>query len=139
MEHAEIVAEQASRSEWRWMRTRPWPNLPISERIPVRHREEVLIVPVHQIASIVADGRVCSNITRSVTNTHDHLSPQGFSRRGRPFALCTPGERHARERRRDREDWRHAWRTHVAVMSNGQKLRSAGCNRDYCATRLLKL
>src|SRR3977135_188220 len=44
MEQAELVVEQPSSAP------------AFLERIPVRHREEVVIVPVQQIASIVADG-----------------------------------------------------------------------------------
>src|SRR5712671_8007913 len=63
VEHAEIVAEQASHVgaaiEAYEASTRP----PYLERIPVRHREEVLIVPVHHIASIVADGELLNLTT----------------------------------------------------------------------------
>src|SRR5207247_5827434 len=58
IEHAEIVAEQASRVTDAIDAYEASARPPYLERIPVRHREEVVIVPVHQIASIVADGEL---------------------------------------------------------------------------------
>ena len=46
IEHAEIVAEQASRVGAAIDAYEARPSRRISERIPVRHREEVVIVPV---------------------------------------------------------------------------------------------
>ena len=59
IEHAEIVAEQASRVDARDRRVRSRRRRPpYLERIPVRRRDEIIIVPVAQIASIVADGEL---------------------------------------------------------------------------------
>src|SRR5947209_4468464 len=69
MEHAEIVAEQATRVtaaiESYEAATRP----PYLERIPIRQREEVVIVPVQQIACIVAEGELL-NITTIRNERH---------------------------------------------------------------------
>src|SRR5207249_662907 len=58
IEHAEIVAEQATHVGAAIDAYETSAKPPYLERIPVRHREEVRIVPVHQIASIVADGEL---------------------------------------------------------------------------------
>src|ERR1700704_6359027 len=92
VEHAEIVAEQATRVgaaiEAYEVSTGP----PYLERIPVRHREEVLIVPVHQIASIVADGELLNittiraehhTITYRLKDLERRLDPVRFVRLGR--------------------------------------------------------
>src|SRR4029434_2839379 len=62
MEHEEIVAEHSTSTA------------PFLERIPVRHREEVFIVPVQQIASIVADGELL-NITATLNEGHSVTYP----------------------------------------------------------------
>src|SRR5437773_7161427 len=58
VEHAEIVAEQGSHVGAAIETYETLAKPPYLERIPVRHREEVVIVPVHQIASIVAEGEL---------------------------------------------------------------------------------
>src|SRR5439155_2716325 len=58
IEHAEIVAEQSSRVAAAIDAYETAIKPPYLERIPVRRREEVIIVPVQQIASIVADGEL---------------------------------------------------------------------------------
>src|SRR5207302_233181 len=62
IEHAEIVAEQASHVSSAIDAYETSARPPFLERVPVRHREEVFIVPVQQIASVVADGELL-NIT----------------------------------------------------------------------------
>ena len=127
MEHEEIVAEHVASSG------------PFLERIPVRHREEVVIVPVQQIASIVADGELL-NIT---TTRHDRqtityrlkdlermLDPGKFIRLGRGTlanldqitkVAVMPGG------------------THMAILANGQKLPVSRIQSRVLRDRLLKL
>ena len=52
MEHAEIVAEQASHIGAAIDAYEAVTGPPYLERIPVRHREEVLIVPVHRFLKL---------------------------------------------------------------------------------------
>ncbi len=56
IEHAEIVAEQGSHVSAAIDTYETLAKPPYLERIPVRRREDVVIVPVQQIACIVADG-----------------------------------------------------------------------------------
>jgi two-component system LytT family response regulator len=58
IEHQEIVAEQASRVDAAIDAYEASARQPYLQRLPVRHRDEVLIVPVQQIACIVADGEL---------------------------------------------------------------------------------
>src|SRR5258706_15190918 len=127
MEHAEIVAEQVSSIR------------PFLERIPVRHREEVLIVPVQQIASIVADGELLNittmrnerhTITYRLKDLERMLDPAKFIRLGRGTlanvdqigkVAVMPGG------------------THVAILGNGQKLPVSRIQSRVLRDRLLKL
>ena len=58
IEHAEIVSEQSDRVAAAIDAYETASKPPFLERIPVRRREEVVLVPVNQIASIVADGEL---------------------------------------------------------------------------------
>jgi two-component system LytT family response regulator len=139
IEHAEIVAEQAGRVgaaiEAYEAATRP----PYLERIPVRHREEVLIVPVHQIASIVAEGELL-NITTIRNDRHtinyrlrvleQRLDPRQFIRLGRGTLAnvdlitkvsAMPGG------------------THVALLSTGHELPVSRLQSRILRERFLKL
>jgi DNA-binding LytR/AlgR family response regulator len=109
------------------------------ERIPVRHREEVLIVPVHQIASIVAEGELLHittvhkdrhTITYRLKDLERRLDPSRFIRLGRGtlanLELITkvstmPGG------------------THVALLSSGQKLQVSRLQSRILRERFLKL
>jgi two-component system LytT family response regulator len=139
IEHAEIATEQAARvdaaiEEYEGQVTRPY-----LERIPVRCREEVLIVPIGQIASIVADGELL-NITTIRNERHTiayrlkdlerRLDPGRFIRLGRGtlanIELVTrlsimPGG------------------THVAILTNGQKLPVSRLQSRAIRERFLKL
>jgi len=127
MEHDEIVAERSTSTA------------PFLERIPVRHREEVFIVPVQQIASIVADGELL-NITTTRNERHTityrlkdlerMLDPARFIRLGRGTlanvdqitkVAVMPGG------------------THVAVLANGQKLPVSRIQSRVLRERLLRL
>jgi len=139
IEHAEIVAEQAARVGAAIEAYEAAAKPPYLERIPVRHREEVLIVPVHQIASIVADGELL-NITTVRHDRHtinyrlkdleQRLNPHQFIRLGRGTLanvdLITkisvmPGG------------------THVAVLSTGHELPVSRLQSRILRERLLKL
>lgn len=65
---------------------------PFLERIPVRQREEILIIPVHQIASIVAEGELLHlttaqnhqySISYRLKDLEMKLDPKRFVRVGR--------------------------------------------------------
>jgi two-component system LytT family response regulator len=139
MEHAEIVAEQASRVGQALDTYESSARPPFLERIPVRHREEVVIVPVQLIASIVADGELL-NITTSRNDRHTityrlkdlerMLDPAKFIRLGRGTlanvdqigkVAVMPGG------------------THVAILANGQKLPVSRIQSRVLRERLLKL
>ena len=139
MEHAEIVAEQASRVGHALDTYESSARPPYLERIPVRHREEVVIVPVQQIASIVADGELL-NITTTRNERHTityrlkdlerMLDPARFIRLGRGTlanvdqigkVAVMPGG------------------THVAILANGQKLPVSRIQSRVLRERLLKL
>jgi two-component system LytT family response regulator len=139
MDHAEIVAEQASRVGQALDAYESSARPPYLERIPVRHREEVLIVPVQAIASIVADGELL-NITTTRNERHTityrlkdlerMLDPGKFIRLGRGTlanvdqigkVAVMPGG------------------THVAILANGQKLPVSRIQSRVLKERLLKL
>jgi two-component system LytT family response regulator len=139
MEHAEIIAEQGSQVAAAIDAYEASGRPPYLERIPVRHREEVIIVPVHQIASIVADGELLKiTTTRNERHTISYrlkdldrrLDPARFIRLGRGTLVnvdlitkvsVMPGG------------------THVAVLSNGQKLPISRLQSRVLRDRLLKL
>ena len=58
IEHAEMLEEQVSRVDAAIDAYENGPAGPYLERVPVRHREDVLIVPVAHIASVLADGEL---------------------------------------------------------------------------------
>src|SRR4029077_11091674 len=112
---------------------------PYLERIPVRNREEIILVMVNQVASIVADGELL-NITTVRNERHTiayrlkdlerRLDPARFIRLSRGtlanVELITkvsmlPGG------------------THVAIMSNGQKLQVSRLQSRILRERFLKL
>lgn len=139
IEHAEIVAEQASRVGAAIDAYEESVKHPYLERIPVRCREDVLIVPVHQIASIVAEGELL-NITTIRNELHTinyrlkdlerRLDPARFIRLGRGTIAnvdlitkvsAMPGG------------------THVAILTSGQKLPISRLQSRILRERLLKL
>ena len=139
IEHTEIVAEQSGRVtaaiEAYETATKP----PYLERIPVRRREEVILVPVNQIASIVADGELLHittirnerhTITYRLKDLEQRLNPARFIRLGRGSLAnidvitkvgVLPGG------------------THVAFLSNGQKVQVSRLQSRTLRTRFLKL
>jgi two-component system, LytTR family, response regulator len=139
VEHAEIVEEQATRVGAAIDAYEAAAHPPILERIPVRHREEVLLVPVNQIASIVADGELLHittlknerhTITYRLKDLEARLDASRFIRLGRGTLASVevitkvslmPGG------------------THVATLSNGQKLQISRLQSRVLRERLLKL
>ena len=140
IEHAEIVAEQGSRVGAALDAYEAAANKPaFLERIPVRHREEVVIVPVAQIASIVAEGESLKittvrnehhAITFRLKDLETRLDPARFVRLGRGTLAnvdliakvsIMPGG------------------THVAILANGQKLQVSRLQSRVLRERLLKL
>jgi two-component system LytT family response regulator len=139
LEHAEIVAEQLSRiasaAEAYEGAVRP----PYLERIPVRQRDQVLIVPVAQVASIVAEGELLNiftvrnerhTIAYRLKDLEQRLDPSRFVRLARGTLAnvdvitrigVMPGG------------------THVAVLSNGQRLAVSRLQSRILRDRLLKL
>jgi len=139
MEQVEQVAEQTARIGAAIDEYESAAKSPYLERIPVRHREEVLIVPVHQIASISAEGEVLRittvrnerhTITYRMKDLERRLDPARFVRLGRGtlanLDLITkvnimPGG------------------THVAILSTGQKLQISRVQSRSIRERFLKL
>jgi two-component system, LytTR family, response regulator len=138
IERAELVVDQAARvgaALDQYEAARPQ----YLERIPVRRREEVIIVPVHQIASVVADGELLHlttvrnerhAITYRLRDLEARLDPAQFIRLGRGtlanvdfIARVTvmPGG------------------THVAVLANGQKLQVSRLQSRVLRDRFLRL
>jgi two-component system, LytTR family, response regulator len=121
-EHVEIVAEQAARVHVADEMYAAGGKQPYLDRIPVRRRDEVVILPVNQIASIVAEGELLHlttirgerhTITYRLKDLETRLDPARFLRLGRGTLAnidlivkvnVMPGG------------------THVATLSTGQKL-----------------
>jgi len=109
------------------------------ERIPVRRRSEVVIVPVQQIASIVAEGELLHlatikgeryTISHRLKDLEIRLDPARFIRLGRGTLAnvdliakvsVMPGG------------------THVALLTNGHKLRVSRLQSRILRERFLKL
>jgi len=139
LDHAEVVAEQVSQVDAAIAAYESVVKPPFVERIPVRRDDEVLIVPVHQVASIVADGELLHlTTTNGERHTINHrlkdlearLDPAKFIRLGRGTLanvdLITkvgmmPGG------------------GHVAVLTNGQKLPVSRIQSRVLRERFLKL
>jgi two-component system LytT family response regulator len=139
IEHAEIVAEQSSRVGDAIAAYESSARAPYLERIPVRRRDEILIIPVSQIASIVAEGELLyltttknerHAITYRLKDLETRLDPARFIRLGRGtlanIDLITkvnvmPGG------------------THVALLSTGHKLQVSRLQSRIIRERLLKL
>jgi two-component system, LytTR family, response regulator len=139
IEHAEIVAEQATRVGVAVEAYEAATRTPYLERIPVRQREEVVLVPIAQVASIVAEGellhvttiqKVRYTITYRLKDLEQRLDPLRFIRLGRgtlaniDFIVkvgVMPGG------------------THEATLSNGQKLQVSRIQSRILKQRFLKL
>jgi two-component system, LytTR family, response regulator len=139
IEHAEIVAEHGVRVGQAIADYESSGRQPYLERIPVRRRDEIIIVPVAQIVSIVADGELLHiatgrgelhTITYRLKDLEARLDPARFIRLGRG-ALANveaitkvhvmPGG------------------THEALLTNGQKLRVSRLQSRILRERFLRL
>jgi two-component system LytT family response regulator len=139
IEHAELRSEQGSRVVAAIDSYETGARPLYLERIPVRCREEVLIVPVSQIASIVADGELLKittiqnerhTITYRLKDLESRLDPARFMRLGRGTLAnvdliakvsVMPGG------------------THVAVLSTGHKLPVSRLQSRILRERFLRL
>jgi two-component system LytT family response regulator len=139
LEHADLLPEQASRVRASIDAYEAAAKAPYLERVPVRYREDVLLVPVHQIASIVADAELLTITTiqnaRHIINyrlkdLEARLDPARFVRLARGTLanvdLITkisvmPGG------------------THLAILSTGQKLQISRLQSRILRERFLTL
>ena len=139
IEHAEIAADQNVRVGAAIDAYESAARPPYLERIPVRKREEVFIVPVHLIASVVAEGELLHlatikgeryTITYRLKDLEARLDPARFIRLGRGTLAnvdliakvsVMPGG------------------THVAILTNGQKLQVSRLQSRILRERLLRL
>src|ERR1700704_3877976 len=92
IEHAELVAEQSTHVTHAIAAYESSTRPPFLERIPVRRRDEIMLLPVAQIASIVADGELLylstlknerHAITYRLKDLEARLDPSRFIRLGR--------------------------------------------------------
>ena len=139
IERAEFVAEQADRIGDALAQIESSVRPPLLERIPVRRRDEIVIVPVVQIASIVAEGELLylttikgerHVITYRLKDLEARLDPSQFIRLGRGTLAnvdaivkvhVMPGG------------------THQAQLNNGQKLQVSRLQSRILRERFLKL
>jgi two-component system, LytTR family, response regulator len=139
LDQAELVSEQIRNVDAAIAAYESIAKPPFIERIPVRRRDEVLIVPVHQIASIVAEGELLHlttiggerhTINHRLKDLEARLDPSKFIRLGRGTLanvdLITkvgmmPGG------------------GHVAVLSTGEKLPVSRIQSRALRERFLKL
>jgi two-component system, LytTR family, response regulator len=138
IEHAEVT-EQATRVGAALETYEASMRTPYLERIPVRHKDDVLIVPVSQIASIVAEGELLNlttvknerhTISYRLKDLESRLDPARFIRLGRGTLAnvdliarisVMPGG------------------THVAILTTGQKLQVSRLQSRVLRDRLMKL
>jgi two-component system LytT family response regulator len=139
IEHAEIIAEQGTRITDAIAAYELSARPPYLERIPIRRRDEIIILPVAQIASIVAEGELLyltstknerHTITYRLKDLEARLDPTRFIRLGRGTLAnidliakvsVMPGG------------------THVALLTNGQKLQVSRLQSRVIRERFLKL
>jgi two-component system LytT family response regulator len=139
IEHAEIVAEHGVRVGQAIADYESSGRQPYLERIPVRRRDEIIIVPVAQITSVVADGELLHittgrgerhTITYRLKDLEARLDPARFIRLGRGTLAnveaitkisVMPGG------------------THEALLANGQKLRVSRLQSRILRERFLRL
>ncbi len=139
LEHADVLSEQASRVRTSIDVYEAASKAPYLERVPVRYRDDVVLVPVPQIATIVADAELLTITTiqnaRHIINyrlkdLEARLDPARFVRLGRGTLanvdLITkisvmPGG------------------THLAILSTGQKLQVSRLQSRILRERFLTL
>jgi two-component system LytT family response regulator len=138
-EHAEIVEDQTGHLGQAIAAYESAAKAPFLERIPIRRRDEILIVPTTQIASIVAEGELLYltttkneryTLTYRLKDLEARLDSARFIRLGRGTLAnidtivkvhVMPGG------------------THVAQLSNGQKLQISRLQSRLVRDRFLKL
>jgi two-component system LytT family response regulator len=138
IEHSEIVAEQGTRVGDAIAAYESSRRMPL-ERIPVRRRDEIVILPVTQIASVVAEGELLylttikneqHTITYRLKDLEARLDPARFIRLGRGTLAnidcivkvnVMPGG------------------THMALLSNGQQLQVSRLQSRVLRERLFRL
>jgi two-component system LytT family response regulator len=139
IEHAEIVAEQSSRLTEAFADCESSTRPPYLQRIPVRRRDEIVILPVATIASIIAEGELLYlstvkkerfSINYRLKDLEMRLDPARFIRLGRGTLAnidliqkvnVMPGG------------------THVALLSNGEKLQVSRLQSRIIRERFLRL
>ena len=139
VEHAEIVADQASRVYAAADMYATGARQPFLDRIPVRAREEILLLPVGQIASIIAEGELLHlttvrgerhTINYRLKDLEARLDPSRFLRLSRGTLAnidlivkvrAMPGG------------------AHVAVLSTGQRLQISRLQSRVLRQRFLRL
>jgi two-component system, LytTR family, response regulator len=139
LERAESRMEEATRMDAAAASYEEATRPPILERIPVRQRDEIVIVPVKDIASIVAEGEIlrlttsqneCYTIAYRLKDLEARLDPAQFVRLGRGALAnlemlrrvsAMPGG------------------TYVATLSNGQQLGISRLQGRILREHLLKL
>jgi two-component system LytT family response regulator len=139
MEHADILAEESARVKNAIHVYETTAKSPFLERIPVRQRDEVILVPVSQIASIVAEAELLHlatvkgeryTINYRLKDLEARLEPERFIRLSRGTVVnidlivkvsVMPGG------------------THLAILSNGQKLQVSRLQSRILRERLLRL
>jgi two-component system LytT family response regulator len=139
VEHVEILEEQSARVGTAVQAYEAATGAPALERIPVRRRDEIILVPVGQIASIVADGQLLylttvnnerHSITYRLKDLETRLPPGQFVRFARGTLVnvdciakvsVMPGG------------------THQALLSNGQRLQVSRLQSRIIRDRLWRL
>lgn len=139
LDRAELRVEAAARltaaADDYQATTRP----PILERIPVRHRDEIVILPVREIASIVADGELLHLTTAQnesytlsyrLKNLEARLNPAHFVRLGRGTLANVEMMRKVSAM---------PGGTYVVTLSNGQQLNVSRLQGRILRDQLLRL
>jgi DNA-binding LytR/AlgR family response regulator len=137
-EHEELASEQLGRINGALRTYASLANAPI-DRIPVRKRDEVILVPVQQVASIVADGELL-HLTTFKNERHV------IAYRLKDLELRLDGARFVRLGRGTLVNLDAIAKvnvmpggTHVALLSNGQKLPISRIQSRVLRERLFRL
>jgi two-component system LytT family response regulator len=138
LEHADIVTDQHGRLD-EAIATYESSLRSYLDRIPVRRRDDILILPVAQIASIVAEGELLHlttlknerhTITYRLRDLEARLDPNAFIRLSRGTLANIEGISRINVM---------PGGTHIALLSNGQKLQVSRLQSRIIRERLLRL
>jgi two-component system, LytTR family, response regulator len=139
MEQSELLADDRRRIEESIVAYESAVRPALLERVPVRRRDEIVLVPVASIASVVAEGELLflttnrgerHTITYRLKDLEPRLDPARFIRLGRGTLASIdqivkvhvmPGG------------------THIAQLANGQKLQVSRLQSRFLRERLLRL